>query len=86
MPIPTPSSYAARTFLHPTLKVVAGLVPDRMACRLLGHEEVLVNEPRRKALRCTRCGYESPGWAVGGGRVLTRESDGTGKLRLTDIK
>ena len=37
----------------------------RVICLLTGHKTVLHFEPRRMALRCTDCGYETPGWTIG---------------------
>ena len=37
----------------------------RLICALTGHKTVLHFEPRRMALRCTDCGYETPGWTIG---------------------
>ena len=37
----------------------------RLICVLTGHTTVLHFEPRRMALRCTDCGYETPGWTIG---------------------
>jgi len=33
-------------------------------CRLHGHDALLQYERNRIYLRCTSCGYESPGWEV----------------------
>jgi hypothetical protein len=37
----------------------------RLICLLTGHKTVLHFEPRRMALRCTDCGFETPGWTIG---------------------
>lgn len=37
-------------------------------CGLRGHDSVLHFEENRVLLRCTSCGYDSPGWAVGQAR------------------
>ena len=37
----------------------------RLACAVRGHRTVLHFEPRRLALRCIECGYETPGWSIG---------------------
>lgn len=37
----------------------------RLFCGLRGHDSVLHFEQSRVMLRCTSCGYESPGWDVG---------------------
>jgi hypothetical protein len=34
-------------------------------CGLRGHDSVLHFEGNRVLLRCTSCGYDSPGWDVG---------------------
>lgn len=40
------------------------------ACGLRGHVFLDVFEPARWALRCSLCGYESPGWALDGPRPI----------------
>jgi hypothetical protein len=37
----------------------------RLICMVTGHKMVLHFEPRRLALRCLDCGYQTPGWTVG---------------------
>lgn len=37
-------------------------------CGLRGHDSVLHFEENRVLLRCTSCGYDSPGWDVGHSR------------------
>ena len=37
----------------------------RLTCAVRGHRTVLHFEPRRLALRCIECGYETPGWSLG---------------------
>ena len=34
-------------------------------CGLRGHDSVLHFEEKRVLLRCTSCGYDSPGWDIG---------------------
>lgn len=34
-------------------------------CGMRGHDSVLHFEQNRVLLRCTSCGYDSPGWDVG---------------------
>ena len=34
-------------------------------CSMRGHDSVLHFEENRVLLRCTSCGYDSPGWDVG---------------------
>ena len=53
----------------------------RLICMLTGHRTVLHFEPRRLALRCVECGYETPGWIIGDlprQQVHTRENFSTG--------
>ena len=38
----------------------------RLRC-LLGHEDTFAREPRRLRLRCTVCGRQTVGWAIGPG-------------------
>ena len=57
----------------------------RLMCLVRGHNLVLHFEPKRLALRCLDCPYQSPGWIVGDripGRVLPRVSPDT--LRAND--
>jgi hypothetical protein len=45
-------------------------------CGLRGHDSVLHFEENRVLLRCTSCGYDSPGWDVGHARPrLVLEGD-----------
>jgi hypothetical protein len=39
----------------------------RLRCLLLGHEDAFGREPRRLLLRCSTCGRETAGWAIGPG-------------------
>lgn len=41
-------------------------------CGLHGHDSVLHFEENRILLRCTSCGYDSPGWEVGHRRPHVR--------------
>lgn len=41
-------------------------------CGLRGHDSVLHFEENRVLLRCTSCGYDSPGWDVGQTRPRLR--------------
>jgi hypothetical protein len=41
-------------------------------CGLQGHDSVLHFERNRVLLRCTSCGYDSPGWEVGHNRPHVR--------------
>lgn len=41
------------------------LLIRRLICMLTGHTSILIFEPRRLALRCIQCGYETPGWTIG---------------------
>ncbi len=37
---------------------------QRFLCGLHGHDAILQDERTRIFLRCTSCGYETPGWEV----------------------
>jgi hypothetical protein len=39
----------------------------RLACILLwhGHDMLISRQPRRIALRCVTCGYQTTGWEIG---------------------
>jgi len=41
-------------------------------CALHGHDSVLHFEENRVLLRCTSCGYSSPGWEIGQRRPRVR--------------
>ncbi|HWQ00052.1 MAG TPA: hypothetical protein VNK92_06240 [Vicinamibacterales bacterium] len=41
-------------------------------CGLRGHDSLLHFEANRVLLRCTSCGYESPGWEIGPRRPRLR--------------
>jgi hypothetical protein len=41
-------------------------------CGLHGHDALLKYERNRIYLRCTSCGYESPGWEVAGSAAVAR--------------
>jgi hypothetical protein len=44
----------------------------QILCGLHGHDSVLHFEQNRVLLRCTSCGYDSPGWDVGPRRPRVR--------------
>jgi hypothetical protein len=49
---------------------------DRMRqayCGLHGHDTLLQFARERMYLKCTSCGYESPGWAINGEPPATNE-------------
>jgi hypothetical protein len=43
-------------------------------CLLFGHEDVLLREPARLAMRCLRCDRRTTGWSLAPSR-LQRRSD-----------
>ena len=48
----------------------------QMVCGLHGHDSVLHFEANRVMMRCTSCGYDSPGWEITGqGPRLRYEGD-----------
>jgi hypothetical protein len=48
----------------------------KVVCGLHGHDSVLHFEGKRVMMRCTSCGYDSPGWEVTGqGPRLRYEGD-----------
>jgi hypothetical protein len=50
-------------------------------CAMRGHDSVLHFEKNKVMLRCTSCGYDSPGWDVGQNRPRTViEGDATRHL------
>jgi hypothetical protein len=44
----------------------------QVVCGLHGHDSVLHFEGRRVMMRCTSCGYDTPGWEVSGQRPRLR--------------
>lgn len=44
----------------------------QMLCGLGGHDSVLHFEGSRVMMRCTSCGYDTPGWEIGGRRPRLR--------------
>jgi hypothetical protein len=47
-------------------------------CGLSGHDAVLHFEDKRVMMRCTSCGYDTPGWEVTG-RAPRRRFEGDAK-------
>ena len=39
---------------------------SRLHCWVAGHNGELMFETRRLSMRCTRCGWQSPGWTLEG--------------------
>ena len=58
---------------------VLGRLANRIGqtwCGLHGHDSVLHFEGNRVMMRCTSCGYDSPGWEISGqGPRLRYEGD-----------
>ena len=64
-------STSARTVLS---RAVARM--GQMLCGFGGHDSVLHFEGRRVMMRCTSCGYDTPGWEISGrGPRLRYEGD-----------
>jgi hypothetical protein len=53
-------------------------------CGLHGHDPLLVFEEGRMYLRCTSCGYESPGWNTGERRPRQRFAGDAARHQLPD--
>jgi hypothetical protein len=51
-----------------------GYVSQRF-CAVRGHDSVLHFEEKRVRLRCTSCGYDSPGWEVNDRRPHVRYAE-----------
>lgn len=51
-------------------------------CGLHGHDSLLHFEENRVCLRCSSCGYETPGWAVDGKRPRLRYSGDEQRYRV----
>jgi hypothetical protein len=65
-----PHSLAAQSDVQSAEERPAGLAAwlsvrlQQALCSLHGHDAILQYERTRIFLRCTSCGYESPGWEV----------------------
>lgn len=65
--VPLPAEGRYRRVLA-TLRVMARrALRFRLRCLILGHEDAFGREPHRLMLRCTACGRETVGWAIGPG-------------------
>jgi hypothetical protein len=53
----------------------------RVFCGMRGHESVLHFERNRVMMRCTSCGYETPGWEINGSKPRKRY-DGDARRHL----
>jgi hypothetical protein len=57
----------------------------QVLCGLSGHDAILHFEGKRVMMRCTSCGYDSPGWEVSGrGPRLRYEGDARRHLLGTE--
>ena len=45
----------------------------QLRCGITGHNILMRYQPTRLSLQCTMCGYESPGWDLERGRVLSEK-------------
>ena len=54
-------------------------------CGLHGHDSVLHFEENRVLLRCTSCGYDSPGWDVGHRRPRVRYATSDERVALRPV-
>lgn len=68
---------AAEVTVERTSGLVARTVGrlGQVICGLRGHDSVLHFEPNRVMMRCTSCGYDTPGWEITG-RGPRRRFDG----------
>lgn len=53
----------------------------QMLCGMRGHDSVLHFEGNRVMMRCTSCGYDTPGWEISG-RGPRRLFEGDAKRHL----
>jgi len=53
----------------------------QLVCGLRGHDSVLHFEPNRVNMRCTSCGYDTPGWEITG-RGPRRRYEGDSRRHL----
>ena len=53
----------------------------QLLCGLRGHDAVLHFESNRVMMRCTSCGYDTPGWEISG-RTPRRRFDGDSRRHL----
>lgn len=51
-----------------------------------GHYKVLHTEPTRLALKCVACGHTTPGWEVGGARLVPRYPGIPERLRMVNVR
>ena len=54
---------------------------SQLLCGLRGHDSVLHFESNRVMMRCTSCGYDTPGWEITG-RAPRRRFDGDARRHL----
>jgi hypothetical protein len=68
---------AAEITYDRTTGIVARLVArfGQMVCGFRGHDSVLHFEGKRVMMRCTSCGYDTPGWEING-RAPRKRFDG----------
>jgi hypothetical protein len=57
----------------------------QILCGLRGHDSVLHFEGKRVMMRCTSCGYDSPGWEISA-RAPRRRYDGDARRHLLGAK
>ncbi len=50
-----------------------------------GHYKVLHTEPTRLALKCVACGQTTPGWEIGGARLIPRYPGIPERLRMVKV-
>jgi hypothetical protein len=53
----------------------------RLLCGMRGHDAVLHFEGKRLMMRCTLCGYDSPGWEIAD-RAPRKRFDGDARRHL----
>lgn len=53
----------------------------QLLCGLRGHDSVLHFEGKRVMMRCTSCGYDSPGWEING-RAPRKRYEGDARRHL----
>lgn len=53
----------------------------QMLCGMRGHDSVLHFEGNRVMMRCTSCGYDTPGWEISG-RGPRRRFEGDARRHL----
>ena len=75
----TPAAHAGTTSRGIVTRAVSRI--GQMLCGVRGHDSVLHFEGNRVMMRCTSCGYDTPGWEING-RGPRKRFDGDARRHL----